>query len=161
MDHIDITSLASAFNFRPTRKKATPYTYAESAGLVEPGSLPPYSYTQVIIAQEVVTITADGVETANTATPGDFIVSGVSGELYVVKASKFAALYDGEVGETVVPTQAPRQVARYGEVTFTAPWGEEMVLKPGDYLVADGDGGFYRIAAEEFHATYNIPAEDA
>jgi hypothetical protein len=32
-----------------------------------------------------------------------------------------------------------------------------MVLKPGDYLVRDGDQGYYRIAQAEYGQTYNPP----
>ena len=41
-------------------------------------------------------------------------------------------------------------------VTFRAPWGEDMILKKGDYVVREKDGsGFYRIAKAEFEKTYN------
>jgi hypothetical protein len=45
-------------------------------------------------------------------------------------------------------------------VTFTAPWGESMILKPGDYLVKDGDAGYYRIAKLEYDQTYNQPGSN-
>ena len=34
-----------------------------------------------------------------------------------------------------------------------------MVLKPGDYLVKDGDAGYYRIAKVEYEQTYNPPGK--
>ena len=40
-------------------------------------------------------------------------------------------------------------------ITFKAPWGEDMILKRGDYLVKDGDQGYYRIAQKEYDETYN------
>lgn len=89
------------------------------------------------------------------------MISGPSQEKYVIKGEKFNKLYQGGMGNTVVPEQSPRQVAQYRgnqEVTFTAPWGESMVLKPGDYLVKDPDNtGYYRIARQEFEATYQVP----
>jgi hypothetical protein len=34
-----------------------------------------------------------------------------------------------------------------------------MVLKPNDYLVKDGDQGYYRIAKVEYEQTYNQPGK--
>jgi hypothetical protein len=42
-------------------------------------------------------------------------------------------------------------------VTFKASWGEDMILKPGDYLVKEGEGAYYRIAKKEYEQTYNPP----
>jgi hypothetical protein len=40
-------------------------------------------------------------------------------------------------------------------ITFQAPWGEQMILKNGDYVVREADGkGYYRIAKAEFEKTY-------
>ena len=85
-------------------------------------------------------------------------MSGATGENYVVKAAKLPKLYTGSVGSDIYPEQSPRQVALYsGEpVTFKAPWGEDMIIKPGDYLVKDpANTGYYRIAKVEFEKTYN------
>ena len=145
-------ALAPMLEFKETRKQAKKYEYVAPSE-----TLPPMSYTIVEKERVVVTVTADGVETKNTAAPGDALMSGPSGELYVVRSGKFATLYEGTPGSTVVPDQSPRRVARYtgdGPAVFTAPWGEDMVVKPGDYLVADGDG-FYRVAREEYEKTYD------
>jgi hypothetical protein len=37
---------------------------------------------------------------------------------------------------------------------FVAPWGEQMLLMPGDYVVQDGAKGHYRIEAAAFRKTY-------
>jgi hypothetical protein len=116
------------------------------------------TYTKSTIQQPVVTITTDGKETQNTADVGDIIFSGATGENYVIKAAKLPKLYNGTVGGDIYPEQSPRQVALYtGEpVTFKAPWGEDMIIKPGDYLVKDpANTGYYRIAKVEFEKTYN------
>jgi hypothetical protein len=42
-------------------------------------------------------------------------------------------------------------------VVFVAPWGERMILSPGDYVVSDGPDAFYRIARHEFSNTYVTP----
>jgi hypothetical protein len=103
--------------------------------------MPAMSYTVSGEQRQVITVTSDGKETTNTAEPGDIIMSGPSKENYVVKAAKFPKLYSGDIGGLVIPEQSPRMVAAYKgtkTVTFTAPWGESMILKPGDYLVKDG-----------------------
>jgi archaellum component FlaG (FlaF/FlaG flagellin family) len=124
--------------------------------------MPAMTYTVATQEQPVVTVTSDGKETQNMAAVNDIIMSGPSQENYVVKAAKFPKLYQGAVGKTVIPEQSPRMVALYRgpqAVTFTAPWGESMVLKPGDYLVKDGDAGYYRIARVEYDQTYNAPGK--
>lgn len=156
---VDITQIASQLKFLPTKKQAKQYKFV-SDGV--PGKMPPMTYTVTSQEQPVVTVTSDGKETQNVAAPNDIIMSGPSRENYVVKAAKFPKLYQGELGQTVVPEQGPRMVALYtGQqpVTFTAPWGESMVLKPGDYLVKDGDAGYYRIAKHEYEQTYNPPGK--
>jgi hypothetical protein len=108
----------------------------------------------------VVTMTSDGKETENTAKDGDVIMSGPSSEKYVIKSSKFSKMYEGNMGEDVTPEQSPRMVAEYlgtEPITFKASWGEDMVLKPGDYLVKEGEGAYYRIAKKEYEQTYNPP----
>jgi hypothetical protein len=58
----------------------------------------------------------------------------------------------------------PRNVAKYTAkhakilglpktVRFIAPWGEEMIVNVGDYIIQDGFG-FYRIDAHMFRRTY-------
>lgn len=158
-EQIDINQVASQLEFLPTRKQAKKYQFVDSG---QPGQLPAMSYTVAQAEMPVDTITSDGKETQNVAAPGDIIMSGPSKENYVLKAAKFSKLYQGEIGQTVTPEQNPRMVAVYtGKdiVHFMAPWGESMVLKPGDYLVKDGDNGYYRIARAEYKQTYNPPGK--
>lgn len=157
VQNVDINSIASQLKFLPTKKQAKQYKFVKNGN---PGQMPPMTYTVATAEIPVVTITSDGKETQNVAQPNDIIMSGPSKENYVVKGIKFPKLYQGELGQTVVPEQSPRMVAAYtgkDSVTFTAPWGESMVLKPGDYLVKDGDQGYYRIAKVEYEQTYNPP----
>lgn len=151
----DINQIASTLEFKPVIKQKLVYKYVEDG---KPGSMPPMTYTKSTIQQPVVTITTDGKETQNTADVGDIIFSGATGENYVIKSAKLPKLYTGNVGGDIYPEQSPRQVALYtGEpVTFKAPWGEDMIIKPGDYLVKDpANTGYYRIAKVEFEKTYN------
>jgi hypothetical protein len=154
-ENVDIQQLAAGLDFRPVRKKPIPYEPTEATDL---NQMPKLSYMVNSEPQTVITYTADGKETENRAEAGDIIMSGPSREKYVLKPNKFAKVYQGQIGGTVIPEQSPRMVATYDgdrEVRFIAPWGESMVLKPGDYLVKDGDDGHYRIAKLEFEHTYN------
>lgn len=155
--HVDIDQVASGMKFLPTSKKMLTYGFTQS-----PEGMPPMSYAVAPDRTPVVTVTSDGVETQNVAERDDIIMSGPSGERYVIKAAKFPKLYAGQVGGPVHPEQSPRNVAVYvggDPVQFTAPWGESMVLKPGDYLVKEGEGKYYRIAKLEYEATYNPPGK--
>jgi hypothetical protein len=156
---LDINQIASQLEFLPTHKQPKQYKYVDGG---KPGSMPSMSYTVAQEQMPVETITSDGKETQNVAEPNDIIMSGPSKENYVVKGAKFPKLYQGKIGGVVIPEQSPRLVALYtGQqpVQFTAPWNESMVLKPGDYLVKDGDAGYYRVAKVEYEQTYNPPGK--
>lgn len=150
-------ALLASLSYRPVRKKQLPYKFVDLNKMGMNG-MPALSYGITPEKSVVVTRLPDGKETSNTAEPGDIIMSGVSREKYVIKAAKFPKLYTGSIGKDVIPEQTPRMVARYTEpqtITFEAPWGEQMILKTGDYVVREADGkGFYRIAKAEFEKTY-------
>jgi len=150
-----LDQILPSLQFKQVTKKPLKYQYFEG----NQNEMPPMSYMVAKEQQPVVTITKDGKETQNTAEPNDVIMSGLSREKYAVKSAKFPKLYQVNIGSEVIPEQSPRTVARVENIqqpiTFTAPWGEDMVLKPGDYLVKDGDQGYYRIARHEYEQTYN------
>lgn len=150
-------ALLASLSYRPVRKKQLPYKFVDLNKMDMKG-MPVLSYGIAPDKSVVVTTLPDGKETSNTAERGDIIMSGVSREKYVIKAAKFPKLYTGSIGRDVIPEQTPRMVARYTEpqtITFEAPWGEQMILKTGDYVVREADGkGFYRIAKAEFEKTY-------
>jgi len=151
----NLEQILPGLNFQQVTKKALKYQPFDGSQ----EQMPAMSYMVVKEPQEVVTITADGKETQNKAESGDVIISGPSKEKYAIKASKFPKLYSGKLGEVITPEQSPRLVAQVNNIqqpiTFKAPWGEDMILKPGDYLVKDGDQGYYRIAKKEYEQTYN------
>jgi hypothetical protein len=158
----DISDIVKDMDFQPTTKQPIQYSPSgEVSSQDDMDAMAPLSFaTNTVADLPVVTITADGKETQNVAGVGDIIMSGPSGEKYVVKKEKFDKLYTDGPDGTKIPEQSPRQVTQYTgeeEVTFTAPWGEDMVLKLGDYLVRDGDSGYYRIAKQEYEETYNPP----
>ena len=156
---VDIEAVASGLEFKPTSKKKLIYNFVQSDK-----NMPAMTYTVAQEQKPVVTVTADGKETPepNIAEVNDIIMSGPSQEQYVIKAAKFPKLYSGQVGGPVTTEQSPRMVAVYtgqDTVMFKAPWGEDMVLKPNDYLVKEAEGKYYRIAKLEYEQTYNPPGK--
>jgi hypothetical protein len=155
--NVDINQIATQMQFLPTSKKKLIYQFAQDVN-----NMQPMTYGVAQQQMPVVTMTSDGKETQNTAEPNDIIMSGPSGEKYVIKSAKFPKLYVGQIGGPVHPEQGPRNVSVYtGQVpvNFTASWGENMVLKPGDYLVKEAEGKYYRIAKKEYEMTYNPPGK--
>lgn len=155
----EINEIVKGLKFLPTSKKALKYSFVANADFEK---LPALSYTEVKKEQPVETRTSDGVETKNIAKVGDYVFCGPSRELYVLTESKVKKMYEGKIGDVLTPEQSPRQVAIYNgeETSFTAPWGESMILKPDDYLVKEQDNsGYYRIAKKEYEATYNTPGK--
>lgn len=161
----DIFHVVQDMAFQDTTKK--PICYTKHSDIEEEEHLenmPEFTYAVNTIPNfKVETITADGKETENIANPNDIIVSGPSKEKYVLAKEKFDTFYlpveNGPPG-TVIPDQKIRKVAQYEgqqSVTFVAPWGEETVLNPGDYLVKSGNNDFYRIGKVEYDLTYNPP----
>lgn len=151
----NLDQILPSLDFKQVTKQAL--KYQPYKGSLE--EMPAMSYMVATEPQLVVTVTADGKETQKQANPNDIIMSGPSKEKYAIDAAKFPKLYQGKIGDVVIPEQSPRTVAKVNNleqpITFKAPWGEDMVLKPGDYLVKDGDQGYYRIAKHEYEKTYN------
>lgn len=153
----DVTAILKSLPYQPVSKKKIMYQHVKISGEEELNNMPALSYTVSPVDIDVATVTSDGPETKNVALINDIIMSGPSKEKYVLKAAKFPKLYHGSIGGPVYPDQTPRQVARYtGDqiLSFKASWGEDMILKKGDYVVNSGDS-FYRIAQKEYDATYN------
>lgn len=116
----------------------------------------------------VETVLASGTkETKNTARPGDYILTGVGGERYVVEPDVFAARYEpkpgykdvylarGQVKAITNPFNRPLHIL--------APWGEVqngaadcMVVDPYDPATKKREGKPYLINRAEFDATYKI-----
>jgi hypothetical protein len=123
----------------------------------------------------VVTIIAgEGEETRSPpAKPGDMVVRNrcpaTGDEEILVEAARFTQRYDGPEGQADATGWQPYRPrgtemryfvvrAEDGDFTFTAPWGEPMVARPGDAIVRDpqNPADTYRIAAAAFACTYEI-----
>jgi hypothetical protein len=112
---------------------------------------------------QVVTSINGQKETFNMANRGDVIITGPLGERYIISPFKFTTLYN-IINGYAVPRLVKKQVAKYTvEISrklnlpvsfkFKAPWGEDMLLNTGDYIVND-NGKFYRIEQSVFKKTY-------
>ncbi len=128
----------------------TEYFLAQKTAKVKAEKVPP--------GTKVETIMADGhVETSKTAGPdGGYKVTNPTGEQYLVDIAKFESIYEpaGEQG-MFQPRPDPRKVVTVGEnVAFTAPWGEEMLIRTGGVLVYSGPQDVYGIQPDEYKQTY-------
>lgn len=146
-------------DFQPIRKRPIIYRMVMNTAI---NDMAPFTYLHnAVDGLPVETYTSDGrLETTNTAYSGDVIMSGPSKEKYVLKASKFNKMYTMvDTSGVVIPEQSPRMVTEYtgdAEISFMAPWGENMILTKGDFLVKKSETEFYRIGREEFMKTYQI-----
>uniref|UniRef100_A0A6C0BDU3 Uncharacterized protein n=1 Tax=viral metagenome TaxID=1070528 RepID=A0A6C0BDU3_9ZZZZ len=114
----------------------------------------------------VVTYIDGEKETSNTCNPGDFVISGINGEMYVIPPHKLPNNYN-LVDEKLITRQQPRKIARITktllrklglkqEIKFIASWGESMVLQSGDVLVKEDENKYYRIEGRIFKKTYTL-----
>ena len=128
------------------------------------------------VAGEVIVtiIKGEGVETrSKPAEAGDWVVRNrcpeTGNEEILVKAAKFPTRYGEPQSEPDAQgyrSFAPKGTdmgyfivsAELGEFTFKAPWGEQMVARPGDAIVQvpSDPSDTYRIAAASFACTYEI-----
>lgn len=119
------------------------------------GNKRPYFYTATK-ETEIVT-EYDGIETINTAKPGDVISVGKKGERYVIKKEDFEAYYakDGQSGEFVKiepvlgfkmddsqfsvysKNQEMFDDSKTTEFSITPPWGGEQTMSSGSFLVCN------------------------
>jgi hypothetical protein len=114
---------------------------------------------------EVVETWIDGErETVNTARAGDHVVRGLKGEQIVIAGEGLAGLYgsalSGPDAQGFCEHAAKGAIHAFvyeGEPDqFVAPWGELMIVKPGDYIGTPeiGSNRFWRVERASFLATY-------
>ncbi len=121
----------------------------------------------------VKTVLADGTtETKNIAEPGDYVVTGVGGERWVVKPETFQARYALKPGKKIVYLARGEAVAvknPFGRpISIMAPWGEKqygaancMIADVFDPAKRKRAGEPYIIARAEFDRTYKLVPERA
>ena len=103
-------------------------------------------------------------ETLNTAKAGDYVVRGLKGEHYIIGADALVDRYGPPLGAP--DAQGFRRYVAKGNAyafrydgkpfKFVAPWGEDMIVNPGDYIgtAEIGSDRFYRIEKDAFAETY-------
>lgn len=119
----------------------------------------------------------DGVhETKNTAQNNDYIMTGASGEKFILKPNQFTKRYkviDSIPKESIAPGDVfAGKAEAIGECwaiqyagqpqEFMAPWGEPMILNIGDWLCSPNEQitEAYRIEKETFSKTYRPVVRD-
>ena len=166
LNEVDIQQVATQLKFLPTHKKDL--TYTQLTVNVTPENINQMPALSFGVAEQdfiLETVTEDGHETTKPVKAGDYVVSGPSKEKYSPgNEQKFIKNYPIEAGpgKRKPDIKSVRMVAVYTgnqPVSFTAPWGTPMTLKPNDYLVQepDAEGKYYRIAKFEYEQTYNPP----
>lgn len=127
------------------------------------------------VGETVITlIKGEGKETQSPlAKAGDMVVRNrcpeTGNEEFLVAAATFAARYQGPTGRADATGWVPYQprgvemryitvTERDGAFTFTAPWGETMVARPGDAIVQDLNDpkNTYRVQQAAFACTYEV-----
>ena len=120
----------------------------------------------------VTVIKGEGKETESPpAKAGDMVVRNrcpeTGDEEFLVSASKFASRYEGPTGPAGANGWRPYRprgadmrfvvvAEKDGAFTFTAPWGETMIARPGDAIVQDAQDpkDTYRVQKAAFACTY-------
>jgi hypothetical protein len=135
--------------------------------------------TKIVDAREakpgevvVTVIKGEGKETQSPpAKAGDMVVRNrcpeSGNEEFLVPSAKFAARYEGPTGPAGDGGWRPYRprgadmrfvvvTEKDGEFTFTAPWGETMIARPGDAIVQDAQDpkDTYRVQKAAFACTY-------
>jgi hypothetical protein len=135
--------------------------------------------------EEVISITADGIESKEVSAVGDYIVinSTRNRETYIIKPVEFARRYTHLAGDEYSPTQVSEvsaiqatavNIFHYGfhelenltinpelPIYIEAPWNESQTLRINDYLVCPpSKNEVYRVAREEFEQTYSAEASE-
>lgn len=127
----------------------------------------------------VTIIRGEGKETRSPpAKAGDQVVRNrcleTGNEEILISAASFARRYEGPIGpagpDGWLPYRPRGIEMRYvivaegdGPFAFTAPWGEQMVARPGDSIVQDAGNtkDTYRIQKAAFACTYEITSPPA
>lgn len=116
-----------------------------------------------IVGEKISTITSNGVhETDNIVSKDqngnvDWVVTNITGEKYIIKDSVFSEKYESVegTGDVFRPKGNPILAGKINEsISFVAPWGENMNLVSGGYLVFTDMNDIYGVQEEEFKRTY-------
>ena len=122
--------------------------------------------------EKIITVTSDGIETSNTALPGDFIIQNETDtkELYVIKKENFNDLYEytrdidehwkeyvskGKITAIQLDQNLIKELALPQHFHIIALWGEAQYVAKDDFIARPMKSDeLYRIGKKEFEATY-------
>lgn len=108
-----------------------------------------------VVVTKIVTKEGEMEETKNVAGKGDMIAKNPGGEEYIIRAQKFPKLYELLPDGTYKAKGVVKAIQTDKDVVFMSPWGEEMKILSGGYLVESVlDGNRYGIEEEAFKNTY-------
>jgi hypothetical protein len=154
-------------------ERATRQQLVGKARKTRPVDARPARTGEVIVTE----IRGEGKETVSPpASEGDWVVRNrcpeTGNEQYLVSAKKFEGRYRRTertpMGDGWAEFIPQGKIVRFffvpeaeGAFTFKAPWGEDMVARPGDALVQDLEDptDLYRVAAASFRCTYEVVAD--
>jgi hypothetical protein len=159
----EIEQLLSSLDYKPTTKKKIVYKNTDDVTLETLDKMPRFSFAVAAEDFTLHTVTSDGKpETTREVPKGSIVFSGPNREKYYPdeKGIKKNWVIDGD---TAYPEQNVRMVAQYDgkEMEFWPPWEtpKPMPLLPGDYVVKEAEGKYYRIGKSEYEQTYNPPGK--
>lgn len=85
----------------------------------------------------------------------DNVVTNPSQEKYVVGKQKFDKKYQYAIKNLYFPKKVVQLFIKIDEnISFTAPWGEEMNIEKGGYLNITDKNDIYGVQEKEFKETY-------
>lgn len=144
---------------------------ALSEGRLQPGTYRKFATVTArvgTVGEKVSTVMADGLHETDNVVSADengnpgWVVTNPSGEQYIVQDSTFTAKYEKIDGtpDQFRPKGAPIVAGQVNEsIRFDAPWGEEIRLVAGGYLVFTDRDDIYAIQEKEFLETYKKTEE--
>jgi len=169
----DVLPARSPEEVRALFERATRQQLVGTARKTRPVDARPARPGEIIVTE----IRGEGKETVSKpASEGDWVVRNrcpeTGNEQYLVAAKKWEGRYRlterspaGDGWSECIPQG---KLVRFlivpdaeGAFTFKAPWGEDMVARPGDALVQDLDdpADLYRVAAASFRCTYEVVSD--
>ena len=113
--------------------------------------------------EKIITVMQNGLtETVNTVKKDengntDWVLTASSGETYIISHKNFTEKYKKIEGsdDIFTPVGKPVSAGQIGEnIVFKAPWGEEMKIISGGYLLFSDINDIYGVQKDEFLNTY-------
>lgn len=155
--------LLSSLDYKPTTKKKIEHKRVEDVTLKTLDKMPKSSFAYAAEDFTLKTITSDGIdETVREVPKGAIIICGQAGEKYYPTEKDLKKNWSIH-GDTAFPEQNERMVSHYNgkRIDFWPPWttDKKMPLLPGDYVVREAEGKFYRIGKKEYELSYNPPGK--